>query len=843
MSGYSPNPYNSYFDGGPSSMALNTPAGISGMIGAAQGGFNPTRDEYWQRRKTTDDRQRFLSDAYRTDPRTLAASAMLTHQLFGQEHAQRNAFMKKIGGHGNFHELVGWAMNHPMTSGMTGGSVHSLAVGSLGAMSTGNVTYRGGNTESSYGDHFLSVMAARSMLNHVNKTFYDKDTGAARLSATQGLNRDQIGGIMQIAGAQGAFAGLNIGKMTATGFDPNQGTITRITDFTKNAAKFISGLIDVFGQGSIGQLLGKAQAITGLDLSREANAGIMRSRLSGLRNTANAYGMDVAAVYGLAQAGTAYGQSLGLDQTSAGALSDQATRAAAGDFRSRQAMAGGMHLPSRSIQELTQIRMNEIHAMTIADTTGQLRMSTELMFEHGHGTEAQRQDIRARLAAARPGASTHDTADYITKTLGRSPYQLMSDLGGPAGVLANLSTAGQSRVFDMGKTELRERQKGVIRTKWGDVADQIFGERGEELSRNGNGRIRGVLAAIQQDPQLASFRSDLDLKEDRNRIFAAGAGRVTSEDRGFAISSGLVSGFLDRLSGKDPNSQYQMAMAMIGPENILGSRAGDFFSLDAKHYEGADGYTKATASMQALHRAVGGMHMSHRKGGQALLTKLGIGLNGVGNAGEFIAKLNDPNTQAELNRDFMLMQSDNGGTQMVPRATADAVEAYGPRLAQLNGMRVLMNETGDKGGFGGYARIAASLDPSKQGEDIDRILNLGLDRITDYNTLSKIDPKRLSKMDPQGHGGLGRTIADSAYLLRQKFAAAAGMNPTTAEEKGASRKRDEMELLLKHLKDNNIIPKAELAPGSQQISGTLQLMFPDGSKIPGVLKNATASTR
>lgn len=835
---FNPNPLGSYYAGGPSSAALSIPEGVSAMMGNPRGGFNPTHGEYWNRRMMTSERERFMSELYKTDPRSMAMSSALSHQLFGSDHRERQAFMNKIGGRGNFNELVGWAMNHQAIAGFTGGSIHSLGVGALGAMS-GGLTMGG---QGIFGDHMVSMMGARALMGRVNQQFYGP-TGSANLSATQGLSRDQIGGLMLTAGTQGAFAGMNIGSIINTGgvrsFATSDSSLTRITEFTKTAAKFVSGLIDVFGNGSVGQLLGKAQAITGLDLSRIENANTISSRLSTLRNNAMVNGMDTASVFALAQTGTAMGQAMGLHSATAGALSHHATVTSLNDFASRKLMGGGLYLPSVSPTELMQQRLSEATSMSIRDPMGQLRMSTELMFESGYGTAEQRQMIRTRLAAARPGDDLKE-ASFIHQTLGRHPTDIMFQFGGPGGVAKALSQGGMSNVIAGGEADLRSRQEDLMRMRFGsdsEVFRRLTTESMSSLAGTKDPALATAIKIMQNTPELSTYRSAVDRSNDARRLFLSSGGSISAADRGFALQSGFAQGLFGRLAGEDPGSTYQMLTAFAAPL-VLGSKPGQRFSLDADFLE--KNPSVRASSFGALRDAVQGMSKgdNDRYGGNALLQLLGIGTAGVINESAVMQNLRDPSVLAQIGKDWVNMTDDQGMSQLAPRGLFDRMSPKNVQIAQMIGATKILGEHSGTGVL--FNKMLQNLGKGGTQEDMDKQIAAFHREINNEVVLKEFDGEKIKKLAGNAYGGLGREIANSLEQHKMKYQAIMNSDPQGPSGQNARTQLTEIETKLKALREAGVVSDADL--GITNMTGKLIFETASGQYLgTGVLDGVKLS--
>lgn len=794
---------------------MSTPGNVSSLIGAPQGGFNPTQEEYWRRRAMNLQRDQFMAEMYRADPRSRAASTMLQHQLFGDNSREREAFMNKIGGKGNFNELVGWALNHQSLSGMTGGSVHSLATGAISAMS-GGLSLHG---QSVFGDSAVSMMGARHLMQQVNRSFYNS-AGSANVSATQGLSRDQLGGLMLHAGSQGAFAGLPMGQLTRSesgthNFKVNDGTISKITDFTKSAAKFVSGLIDVFGQGSVSQLLDKARSITGLDLSRLENARVIGQRLGSLRNSANAYGMDTASVYALAQAGTAAGEAMGLHSATAGALSQSATQWSLADFTTRKAMGGNLYLPDISPAELMHRRRAEMTAMTIQDPLGQIRMTTQLMIENGAGSAAQRAEASEYLAGLRPGQdSPNSVASRIKGIMGMDPLVEMQRYGGPGGVARALSSEGFGTAIRMGGADLRSRQEALMRSRFSDqpgVFDALVSQDWETLSKTSDPRIAGAIKAVQDNPFLASYRNQIDLERDARREMLASGGSLSGSDRGFALLPSAATGFMQRLEGMDPGSTYQM-MVNFGRKSMLGLDAP--FTLD----------TAAMIKNPALKPQLANLgkalaNMPHGDPNRRALEQL-LGISNPENmtAGDIdrtFQRLQNPEVLAQLNKDWMHFTDSDGMSQLGPRALHDLLQPRNVAIGQLRAMAKLAPDNLRRKYEAAMQHMGRLDKPHEMDEQIIASHKMWA------NDVESLDVASLKEIGSDKYGQLGTLTANALEDLKARHTKTLNSSRDSSVQNDMANKIADRESQLQVLRDKGVSSDAEL--GITRLTGELIL--------------------
>lgn len=860
MPEYSPNPNTGYYDFG--SQPFNMPPGLSSMMGVPQGGNNPSLDEYWRNRSVAGDRQTLMSDVYRQDPRSKAAAAMLMHQMFGEQHRQRSQFLSKIGGAGNLNELIGWGLNHPSVSSHFGGSVGSLTMGALGATSGGMTV----NGRQMFGDNPFSVMSARHMVNQVNRGFYGS-TGAANMAATMGLNRDQLGGIMLAGGTQGAFAGLDMGKLTQVkggmNFETNGGSLKKIEDFTKSAAKFVSGLIDVFGQGSITQLLGKAQSITGMDLSRLENADLINQRLSGLRNTAAARGMDVGSVYRLAEGQTAAGVAMGLSNPAAGAIGVAATQQGLMDFRHRQSMSG--YMPSLTPQELASRRREEMTSMTVMDPLGQMRMATEFMIESGNLSPEKVAALRSASAGANAG-SRAAFGQQVKGITGQHPLDVVAMLGGPGGVQKAMSGAAFDRALKSGQGDLQSRQLGMIGNMFGQDFASLYGslavedlssaakayDAGEEIklgagstlnagqvkgllsglpgAREGNvsGTISGYKKAIQGASQVSSYISPVDqLRIAQDDVLRSQGVNVNATRGMVANQGGLAQGLLERLAGTDAKSTASMVMGMLGTKNVLGATPGQGLVLDPKRLAADPALARTTA--EHLRSAYLGMDPKLRDSmglNAAWMNGLGIAVNegGTVNTDAFRNAMGNPEQLGKMNSMFMHMTDAQGQSMLIPRQIFERMQEHGPKLAQMVGAVQLLRKEG-KGDEHLFGRMLLNLTNPKT--DVSQQVALFDKMITRPGILPR---ESLAKLSAGAYGNMGQMLADNIEDRKRQLLATIGDQSSTGSAKSAAEKElRERNLDMMELNKAGIHSAEQLNKGASRIFGTLVLEGLDSS--------------
>lgn len=449
-----PNPYGSYFSfQEPASLAsasflpFMTPGvspGVAAAMGAPVGGFNPTQEEFQRGRNRDVVYQQFMAKALAEDPRVSSVSNMLLSAMYGNNHAARMDMVKRMGGGNQVNEMVGFAMGMPGVSGFFGGSPRSMALGALGA-ATGGMRFSGMgfNNQGLFGDSGYSAVAANSILSNVRGRFFSP-SGASNLSMTQGLNQDQIGGLMMQGGVQGAFAGLNLGKMDMVkghaSLMADSGTMDKLSKFVKDAAKSISSLIDIYGNSDVASLLNKAKQITGLDItSRMGNAEVFNQRMSRMRDVGMATGIDIQSMADVSSGAVRLGMSYGLSPAGAGAIAHNAAIDSAHRINEYKTTAGNVYLPQMSQGEFAAAATRDAVAMN-RDPVGVRRNAMELLGQQGRIPQSVLAGMRDRLNNMGPSQAGINKLDAeMMSSYGISLPGFISSMGGADRVYDNLN--------------------------------------------------------------------------------------------------------------------------------------------------------------------------------------------------------------------------------------------------------------------------------------------------------------------------------------------------------------------------------------------------------------------
>ena len=652
----SPNPYGGYFNfnsayGGvdptPSvwrksnypDLGAPTSAGVASAMGAPSEGFNPSTREFQETRRRDIAYQQFIDHAIKSDPRTRTVANMLLDGVYGNDARNKAAAVARVGGSDAYAGIIGTVMNTPGLSGYFGGAARSLALGSLAA-STSGMTMNGYGI---YGDKPVGMHFADALLGRVNQQFYGAN-GNPNLAMTSGLNRDQMGGLMVTAASQGAFNGLDMGKLTKLDqagnnvkFVANEGSVQKITDFMKNASKALGSMIDVYGNLSTGELLQKMQQITGLDMSRLENASLGSDRLKRLRDTARSTGIDTASMFDYSARAADYGMALGLGSEMAGSFGGVAATSGARAFRARQQNFGtNFYTNTMSMQEAVYSSQRDLAGMS-QDPLG-ARMSAMEMAIGNSGISGERAaSLRSRASSLGASANGSAALDEMARTeLGVSLPGMINAYGGPKALQGQLSPAQQERLAAMYQPNMRIRQQQLISdmvfqggmmpagstyAQSGAVSDLLANLGNEDVESllagkgsasglirkagfddaetqrllNSVGVVRGMgkagtmayrnaRGAVQANPLTNTYTPE---SLSRKNAYMTLPGEELPDDfRGSLIGGHFVEGMMDKYSGNDPMSRLQWLNTVM-PERLAGIN--EQMSMDFGSFLDGDG--------------------------------------------------------------------------------------------------------------------------------------------------------------------------------------------------------------------------------------------------------------
>jgi hypothetical protein len=511
---------------------------LSSELGRGFGGNFPTSAEFLvgqlRQRSNTD----LMQEAMMSDPRAFGLSDFAVNAAFGGNQKDISRFYGAMGGRGNVGSLGGIVMNMPRFSGMFGGDIRSVMFGSQ-SVAGGGMRING---TSIYGQGAVQDLAARSVFNRTMGNFFTQG-GANIMSATHGLDMNQLGGIMSIGASQGVFNGLDLGKVeTVNGrFQQhfNEGSLNKIKDFVQTAAKTMSTLIDVFGNQDIGSLASIAQKITGLDMN---HVKMMDTKLTNIKATAGAMGVGLGEAMTTTMRAGAFGQqTLGMSQYVAGGVAS--TLAPQAMMMARM----DSYDPRFNVHPMT---MESYMASGMTNTAGFLRSNNgarialmETMAQTGMLAGKDLDELRG-LSGGMSGQRGINAWDrQFIRMTGKSPLRMISAFGGGEAMLNQMNPENLERTQREIDTVKHARQLRIIQNYsrallkgpgMGDAAARLIGEFGSGAADltgatagafssdfsmlNGmpggiSSQISPVLLAMKNNGIMRDFTSNADTRE------------------------------------------------------------------------------------------------------------------------------------------------------------------------------------------------------------------------------------------------------------------------------------------------------------------------------------------
>lgn len=743
-----PNPYGSYFNfsgagvgdptwNQPNYPNLGTPlsAGVQAAAGAPVGGFNPTSREFQDTRRRDIAYQQFIDRAIKDDPRTHTAGTALLDAMYGNDTRAKTLAMTRFGGPDAFQGMIGTIMNMPGVSGYFGGSVRSQAVGAL-ATATSGMTLNGYNM---FGDQRASAYFANSLMSNIQSKFYSSN-GNPISSMTNGVNRDQFGGVMMMAASQGAFSGMDMGKfqkMDAAGnnvkFLANDATLSKITSFMKDTSKALGSLIDVYGDISANELMQKAQQITGLDLSRLGNAKLMSDRIQKLRDTARITGIDNQSAFDMSARAGMFASSIGSSPEMAGTIGFAASQQGAMNWKLRNAATSSFYTHATTMMEEIQASTTNMVGMT-NDPLGSRFSALEMMIRNSGVSSDKAAELRRRatgFSATAGGLGAMDA--MMQREFGVNTPAMIRGMGGAQSLLRELDPTQQSNVVQMLSENMAPRQSDMIRRNMfgmglsGTVAEKLALHKlvttfqDDTISKllDPKSSPSNIISAIA--PAMKYNQNASDFVDSINAVRAMGSDGVTQyhnvrsmiqanpltrnfitqetrmrnggdstpipdDFRGSMLGGNFMAGLVDRYSGHDPISRFAW-VSQIMPESVFGWKKGQEFSSDFGSFVEKDGVSiKHPEWQENLRHLYNGLNGSEQ--GRALIKRMNLtrALNGnIADQDRLYNQLRDPDSRAQLFDGFKLfsrgLPGGGHGLAGVPGDIYDLSEKYGDAAA------------------------------------------------------------------------------------------------------------------------------------------------------------------
>ena len=517
------NPYGSFYDYQALQAAgrrfasnnLGMSDSLSGELGAGFGGNFPSTSDFFTRQVESIRNSQLMMEAMRSDPRGGAGVDTIMAAAFGGNQRDINRFYASVpGGRASLAGAGGLLVNMPSISGFMGGDIRSIAFGAQ-AIAGGGMRLGG---QPSFGSGVIQDQMARGIFNRTMGSFFNS-AGGNITSMTSGLDMNQLGGIMGIAANQGAFNGLDMGKIeSANGKFSNQfneNSLSKIKEFMKTASKTMSILVDVFGNQDMGALAGIMQRLTGLDMSSTKNMQTAMERFRNVAATAKTVGVGTGEAFRVMENISAFGVgALGMSMSGAGTASSMITPQALMFARLQQADPR-FNVHPMGATDYGQAKATDLMGM-LRSPNGSRAALVELMAQTGELSGSNLDKMRTMVGnASGPGGVSAFTSEFQNLTH-RSVSQLLSNGRGGANIYDNMLTPeSQARVLELTNKQLRPIQEAKIRRLASNqLGDGAFGNMAAGLietfdpgtlsSMFGAGDEAGIISAALSDPGIGA---------------------------------------------------------------------------------------------------------------------------------------------------------------------------------------------------------------------------------------------------------------------------------------------------------------------------------------------------
>jgi len=208
------------------------------------------------------------------------------------------------------------------------GSPYAMMQGVQQSLGGGGFTMTGigGSLAGGYAARQMGVTLSRQLYSEVENNFFQGGAGMAH--RTHGLNRTDMGMVMDQLSQRGAFAGMNIGKVEQLSaarlhdmsrdamlsgneklqreiaqLKPgdlkstiNPQTARQINQIIEDSAAALGSLRDIFGNQSMDVLMQEAERLTGMQFSSGSSAKAIKGRLDQMTTTGRMFGINPRAM-------------------------------------------------------------------------------------------------------------------------------------------------------------------------------------------------------------------------------------------------------------------------------------------------------------------------------------------------------------------------------------------------------------------------------------------------------------------------------------------------------------------------------------------------------------------
>lgn len=461
--------------------AFNGAFGNESAMGGFSTGFFPTPMQAQLRRDEMYRSQNYAEatrlDEFRAATLTRTVGDFMTGGN-GEAYMKQNPWMRSV---------VSRVADSPMFAQFLGGRQQDLAQGVASAVGVSGMQLSN-NRLFGYGAATNAV--ARQLTSDIQNSFFNRNTGAARLEMTQGFDRTELGAIVNTLGRQGAFAGMDIGKMVDEGNTHrvrlDESAKARIIERVQGVNESLRTLRDIVGDKSVAELMNIGQSLVGTGVGTPGAAAMLSHRLNRIGAASDATGTDVRRNLEFTGGLTRMYEGLGLGKTAAadaayatGLASTERVVAA----RETAARLGLGHAPSA--EEMAAVHTQQTMAahryggehdalVAIEYTRSRLR----------HDKSKMEQANRLEAILSQPWSRSRDFAlatAYETSGFGN----MIGRMGGRDAVMRNLTASQRESISNRMESLLgRDEESGAYATATGGTNELSLARRWKFEDRN-----------------------------------------------------------------------------------------------------------------------------------------------------------------------------------------------------------------------------------------------------------------------------------------------------------------------------------------------------------------------
>lgn len=249
--------------------------------------------------------------------------------------------------------------NTPTLGRFTGGSLISTYAGlQTAAASSGLYSYTAAGPQSWFGHGALTDSVAFRLTENMQRQFFTN--GINQIGQTGGLNRTEMGLLVNSLAARGAFAGMRAGNLVnvtvsnrdilanraaASGateetvktiksmtegviFDVDPGFVQRVNDKIRDAARTVGAIRDIIGGRPMEELVRVMESLGGGSAASSAVARTAAMRMAGISSLAAAFGRDPNGMVQDILQTIDLGRAMGLSRKTSAAFAYVANRSA-----------------------------------------------------------------------------------------------------------------------------------------------------------------------------------------------------------------------------------------------------------------------------------------------------------------------------------------------------------------------------------------------------------------------------------------------------------------------------------------------------------------------------------